>query len=920
MSCINIYHPDYIKLLSEIDDSINPFELPTLIRLYQKMNNTDKIPSVSEIYEIDNRTKSQERLNQIQDIFNEYPDFSSQIYEALGFKILPKKGTKEYRDVEDILELEMMLEELGNEKLRGNFKFQDILLKADKTKGFTDKYVGWRKYFNVVTDMDTMIGIYGYVNEKEGYTQSEDTLQQLLQLIKNHVNEFKIEDITPQQKQQATFMFSEFLDVYLQDFEQVEKILKEENIIEKDCSGGGKLKAEKGLQTNFTKGGKWKIYEIFEGKSHKQGGIDINIKNNQISFTNKNGSIKAKYGLVISKDNPNTKVKVNQNNQIKEYDISSPEYKDLYNSGKLTNYDKNTDTYIATPLKEVEVIGKKQYDYQGCVSGLCNDLAERNKMSVANFRQLNNLYGNAWEINKNNYGQDVDFTDFKNLKEGDIINLSRDEFKTDKEKGIPSSNQHIGYISKIEEGVPYVRHYISNVGIKSDGKTPYGEYFEEPINNIKEKFIYKPTGARRIDYFKDIDSQPSNFKYDSGYKPNQIEQDFASIHIDKNKIQDKLKLTNSEYDEIAKIAYGIMGNESSFGRSSKTLYRMALPDVFQKAVKVGLDIKRNVDVYDDNLNNLSQGYSSTKESSLYNISSNDGSTDFNKLNKRIKQGDYDDIERTGNYLRAAFEELGLNPDNLENGANSGKAIMATLAWYKKRNPNATTDDLLKMYTGKKNITKYKESFDNYLKNINSNSDDNLEYSRKDKMYGELSNVFNKTYSTTKELRSNIVGVLRDFSPLPAQYDALIADVLQGKTTITEKSLSSSNIQQLKEIVRANVSKNKFKLEYDDYQTSEDKNDDVGGGGETMKSIVKSFTNDAYILKTLLGQAAIVKVDDNIYDVIDSFDFNDKGKSFGLFDDLKKRGLSPYSIARSVGRNMGSYNKQGQQVKIRIKLD
>ena len=78
--------------------------------------------------------------------------------------------------------------------------------------------------------------------------------------------------------------------------------LEQENKIEKDCSGG-KLKAEKGLQTNFTKGGKWEIFEIFEGKSHKQGGIDINIKNNQISFTNKNGSIKAKYGLVISKDN-----------------------------------------------------------------------------------------------------------------------------------------------------------------------------------------------------------------------------------------------------------------------------------------------------------------------------------------------------------------------------------------------------------------------------------------------------------------------------------------------------------------------------------------------------------------------------------------------------------------------------------------
>ena len=50
-----------------------------------------------------------------------------------------------------------------------------------------------------------------------------------------------------------------------------------------------------------------------------------------------------------------TRVKVNQDGQIKEYDISSPEYKDLYNSGKLMSYDKNSDTYIATPLKEVTV-------------------------------------------------------------------------------------------------------------------------------------------------------------------------------------------------------------------------------------------------------------------------------------------------------------------------------------------------------------------------------------------------------------------------------------------------------------------------------------------------------------------------------------------------------------------------------------
>jgi hypothetical protein len=119
--------------------------------------------------------------------------------------------------------------------------------------------------------------------------------------------------ITPQQKQQALQLYSQYLESLnkpntnpiLQgnqtNIEEIITHLEKDKLLEIDCKG--KLKAEKGLATSFTKGGKWEIYEIFEGKSHKQGGIDINIKNNQISFTNKNGSIKAKYGLVIPKDN-----------------------------------------------------------------------------------------------------------------------------------------------------------------------------------------------------------------------------------------------------------------------------------------------------------------------------------------------------------------------------------------------------------------------------------------------------------------------------------------------------------------------------------------------------------------------------------------------------------------------------------------
>lgn len=318
-------------------------------------------------------------------------------------------------------------------------------------------------------------------------------------------------------------------------------------------------------------------------------------------------------------------------------------------------------------LDEVEIKAKKQYDYQGCVSGMCNSLAEKNKQNISTFRSLNNMYGDSWEIINNTYGQNVDYSNPANLKENDIVNLTRNEFSFDKKKGIPTSNQHVGYISKIVDGIPYVKHYISNVGVKSDGKTPYGEYFEEPYNDIKEKYKYIVSGAKRLDSYKELDYADSNFKYDVNYEPNQIERDFETLHKEKKELQKILRLTSSEYDELSKIAYGVIGNESSFGRSGKTLYRMAVPDFIQKMVKVGLDIKRSVDVYDENINNLSQGYSSTKESSLYNIAANDGSTDFKTLNKRIKEGDYDGIERTGNYLRTIFNQLGVNPDNLDNG-------------------------------------------------------------------------------------------------------------------------------------------------------------------------------------------------------------------------------------------------------------
>jgi hypothetical protein len=72
-----------------------------------------------------------------------------------------------------------------------------------------------------------VLNLTNFINNNDYSTIAEQTQKTAYQ---NRIN------LLEQQKQQATFMFSEFLDVYLQDFEQVEKILKEEKIIDKKCS------------------------------------------------------------------------------------------------------------------------------------------------------------------------------------------------------------------------------------------------------------------------------------------------------------------------------------------------------------------------------------------------------------------------------------------------------------------------------------------------------------------------------------------------------------------------------------------------------------------------------------------------------------------------------------------------------------
>ena len=69
----------------------------------------------------------------------------------------------------------------------------------------------------------------------------------------------------------------------------------EDGSVEIKCPPGAK-KAEHGMRMGFIPGGKWDIVTEFKGKSHENGGIDIEITGGKINYTSKEPNLKAKKG------------------------------------------------------------------------------------------------------------------------------------------------------------------------------------------------------------------------------------------------------------------------------------------------------------------------------------------------------------------------------------------------------------------------------------------------------------------------------------------------------------------------------------------------------------------------------------------------------------------------------------------------
>jgi hypothetical protein len=75
--------------------------------------------------------------------------------------------------------------------------------------------------------------------------------------------------------------------------------LEQENKIEKDCTGGGKLKAKDGITTLFEKGGKWELVTDFKNApTHKAGGKDISIQGKKVEIEKNELRIENDFGDV----------------------------------------------------------------------------------------------------------------------------------------------------------------------------------------------------------------------------------------------------------------------------------------------------------------------------------------------------------------------------------------------------------------------------------------------------------------------------------------------------------------------------------------------------------------------------------------------------------------------------------------------
>ena len=326
-NCVNISHPDFKALVSELgiegqDELIK--NLAAKVSIWQDANlKGDQIPSSVALNQDNIRPD-------VLQLFESNPELANAVYETLGFtnRLKVSLGKElEYKDpyaknrIKAFKKYEVLdengknigtvtIEDRGNKtvilhpelSVIGKGYGKDLYKFISSTLGVTiqewnegtiSKSSSAKKMWNSLEKEGSAVRIF---DEKQG-----DNFRQL-----NYKS-----GITPQQKQQAQQLYSQYLNNVFPDskvkeidntlYNSILNQLEQENKIEKDCTGG-KLKAKDGLRTKFTKGSHWEIVKDLKGyPSHAQGGVDVKLGKNGFSFTRDNSVIAAKCGLVIPK-------------------------------------------------------------------------------------------------------------------------------------------------------------------------------------------------------------------------------------------------------------------------------------------------------------------------------------------------------------------------------------------------------------------------------------------------------------------------------------------------------------------------------------------------------------------------------------------------------------------------------------------
>ena len=153
--------------------------------------------------------------------------------------------------------------------------------------------------------------------------------------------------------------------------------------------------------------------------------------------------------------------------------------------------------------------------------------------------------------------------------------------------------------------------------------------------------------------------------------------------------------------------------------------------------------------------------------------------------------------------------------------------------------------------------------------------------------------------------------------IPLQVKSLWNDITgSNPNSMDRNSLDSPELKALQQITRGVLASGRNKITYNDYDT--DRLSQADGSAaieEGTMSTYDKLTDPMYKLKTTLGQAKIMVTPQNDTLVMDTYDFNNNDGTGNLtkLREAIAKNSSPYNIARQIGTNYGSQDKEGATV-------